>query len=74
MITKITKAYTRRYSDTGQLKAYVEWQDHNGKSGRTEGAAIQKTKYHHVMPIGTHMVALFDRAFREGITINHEIF
>ena len=37
MIAKITKAYTRIYTDNKQHKAYVEWIDENGNSGRTEG-------------------------------------
>lgn len=61
MIAKITKAYVRTYSDTGQVVAYVEWIDHKGESGRTEG------KEHN-----PHMAALLERAKREGVEIRHE--
>jgi hypothetical protein len=60
----IIRAYTRRYSDTGQCKAYVEWCD----GSRTEGEA----RSYNQMPIGEHMRALFDRALREGLTIERE--
>jgi hypothetical protein len=63
---KITKAYTRFYSDNRQLKAYVEWAD----GSRTEGEARM---YHGVLiPCGTHMGVLFDRALRDGLTIGRE--
>jgi hypothetical protein len=62
----IVKAYTRYYSDNGQLKAYVEWS--NGS--RTEGEA---GFYHGVpIPCGTHMGLLFDRALHIGLTIGRE--
>lgn len=57
MIARITKAYTRHYTDSGQVTAYVEWRDTRGQCGRTEG------KPHH-----PHMAALLARAEREGIT------
>jgi len=63
MITKITKAYTRKYTDNGQLSAYVKWIDNNGKSGRTEGK-----------PENFHMAALFNRAQKEGVEITHEVW
>lgn len=63
---KITRAYTRHYSDNGQDMAYVDWSD----GSRTEGAA---ERYHGILiPKGTHMGALFDRALREGLTIGPE--
>lgn len=66
MIREIKRAYTRLYRDNGQLKAYVEWED----GSRTEGDAEQ---YHGIrVPRGAHMGALFDRAIREGKTIEHE--
>lgn len=58
-IAKITKAYIRTYSDTGQVKSYVEWIDEMGKTGRTEGS-------------GPHMQALFERARREGVPVEKE--
>jgi len=60
----IIRAYTRRYSDTGQCKAYIEWSD----GTRTEGEARSYNK----VPIGAHMQALFDRALRDGLTIERE--
>lgn len=62
-IAEITKAYIREYSDSGQITAYVEWIDTNGKSGRTEGH-----------PQGVHMRALLDRARREGVKVGEEIW
>ena len=59
MITKITRAYTRTYTDNGQTKTYVEWIGDDGNAGRTEGDASN-----------AHMAALLARAKREGI--NHE--
>lgn len=56
MIAKITRAYTRTYSDSGQTTCYVEWEDRNGRAGRTEGAAVDG-----------HMAALLARAKREGV-------
>lgn len=71
MITKITRAYTRHYSDNGQTFAYVEWIDNKGRSGRTEGAqhsdCCVRTPH-----FATHMQALLNRAEREGLTIERE--
>jgi len=53
----------RRYSDTGQITAYVEWIAQDGATGRTEGT-----------PGGTHMNALFSRAVREGVCIESEVW
>ena len=68
MIAKITRAYTRYYSDNRSTMAYVEWIDHKGKCGCTEGDARQYNR----VPIGDHMYALFERAKREGVTIEKE--
>lgn len=68
MIAKITAAYVRHYTDNGQTKAYVEWLDSHGRSGRTEGEADRRTR----KPIGAHMTALFDRARREGVTVEQQ--
>lgn len=57
----IVRAYTTRYSDTGQVKAYVEWSD----GSRTEGEARRYDR----VPIGDHMYALFQRALSLGLTI-----
>lgn len=57
-IAKITSAEVVTYKDSGQVKAYVTWVDHRGKSGTTEGS-----------PNGAHMQALLARAKREGVTI-----
>lgn len=61
MITKITKAYIRTYSDSGQTTAYVEWVDDKSKTGRTEG------KEHN-----PHMQALLKRAEREGVEVKRQ--
>lgn len=58
---KITRAYIRHYSDNGQTTAYIEWSD----GSRTEGEATGNGP-------GLHMRALFARAQREGIKIEHE--
>lgn len=60
---KITKAFTRFYSDNKQMVAYIEWSD----GSRTEGEAIAPLK-----PRGEHMAALFKLAKREGLTVTHE--
>ena len=67
-IKTITRIYTRQFSDTGQAMAYVEWIDHKGRNGTTEGPA----RHYNLVPIGTHMQALFDRALRQGLTIGRE--
>jgi hypothetical protein len=61
MITKITSAYVRTYSDNGQTVAYVEWVDNKGKTGRTEGRESNG-----------HMIALLLRAKREGVTVERQ--
>lgn len=55
-IAKIIRAYVRTYTDSGQVTAYVEWIDSRGVHGRTEGE-----------PDNEHMLALFQRARREGV-------
>ncbi len=71
MIAKITKAYTRSYSN-GQMKAYVEWIDERGESGRTEGDCMSIDDKPVHWPANGHMVALFKRARRDGITIERQ--
>ena len=73
MIAKITRAYVRTYSDNGQTKAYVEWLDHRGRSGRTE-ADITGRPEDAVMSecYGAHMGALMARAICHGIVIERE--
>jgi hypothetical protein len=61
---KIVRVYTRRYSDSGQCSAYVEWSD----GTRTEGPA----RNYNQMPVGKHMIALFERAVRNGLKIERE--
>jgi hypothetical protein len=60
-IAQITDAEIRTYSDSGQVKAYVSWVDAKGERGRTEGD-----------PDGPHMLALLDRARREGVPVHYE--
>lgn len=62
-IERITKAYIRTYSDSGQVTAYAEWIDQYGKTGRTEGK-----------PGNAHMQALFARAKREGVEVAREVW
>lgn len=61
MIAKITKIYTRHYSDNRQTTTYAEWTDTKGKSGRTEGSASNG-----------HMQALIKRGEREGVKLTNE--
>lgn len=68
MIKQITRAYVRTYSDNGQKVAYVEWVDRKGQTGRTE----QTLPHCEHRQLGTHMTALFDRAKREGLTVERE--
>jgi len=63
MIARIDKVYTRKYTDNGQVKTYVEWTDNKGKSGRTEGDASNP-----------HMQALIARAKREGVKHGQEVW
>ncbi len=63
---QISRVYTRHYRDNDALCAYIDWAD----GSRTEGSA---KLYHGVrIPDGLHMGALFDRALREGLTVEHE--
>lgn len=61
MIARITKAYTRTYSDNGHTTTYVEWSTHTGVVRRTEGPASNP-----------HMAALLARAEWEGIPHTQE--
>lgn len=61
MIDRITKIFTRRYSDSGQVTTYVEWTDTRGTSGRTEGSAFKD-----------HMRALIARGERQGVIPTRE--
>ena len=61
LISKITRVYTRVYSDSRQVTTYVEWIDESGATGRTEG---DKTN--------PHMAALIARGKREGVPLIRE--
>jgi|HubBroStandDraft_1064217.scaffolds.fasta_scaffold05219_4 hypothetical protein len=64
----IKSAKLRRYSDSGQLQSQIEW----GDGSTTVGAAEM---YHGLMiPSGSHMGSLFDRAIRDGLTIEREVW
>jgi hypothetical protein len=60
-IAHIVGAWITHYGDTGQVKAYVRWQNDFGEEGTTEGS-----------PNGLHMQALLDRAVRSGVRIKHD--
>lgn len=68
----ITRTYVRRYSDNGQITAYVEWS--NGS--RTESSlAVRESCRHHesrLFLFSSHMHSLFARAKREGVTMTRE--
>lgn len=70
MTLKITRTIVRRYSDTGQVTAYVEWHD----GSRTEGALRSFDHPHRdlIPSFGTHMHALFAKAKREGVPLVRE--
>jgi hypothetical protein len=69
MIAKITKAYTRTYSDNHSRVATVEWIDDEGTKGSTSQTYSLKGRR---SVLGTHMGQLFQRAQREGVTIEHD--
>lgn len=71
MIQKITRAYVRRYRDNGQTTAYIEWVDHLGKAGRTEGPVLA-AKGTLADCYGLHMGALMARAICTGHEIERE--
>lgn len=60
-VAHIVGAWITHYGDTGDVKAYVRWQDSAGHEGTTEGD-----------PNNAHMQALLDRAIRSGVRIKHE--
>ena len=64
-IAHVTDICIRKYSDSGAVRAYVEWIDTTGKAGRTEGAAIICLE--HCFDVGDHMEALIRRGLREGV-------
>ena len=71
-VAKITRACIRRYRDSGQVMAYVEWIDSRGGIGRTEGRVQQRAGDNSNQPAGLHMQSLFARAVREGLTVEAE--
>ena len=56
----IIGAWITHYGDTGQVKAYVRWQNSRGEETTTEGS-----------PNNLHMQSLLDRAIRSGVQIQH---
>lgn len=74
MIAKITRAYVRHYRDNGQTTAYVEWVDHKGETGRTEGKVLLpgNTKAPLAAVCGMHMGSLLARAICHGVEIERE--
>ena len=58
-IAHIIGAWITHYGDSGQVTAYVRWQDESGTEGMTEGS-----------PNNAHMQALLDRAIRSGVRIH----
>lgn len=69
---RIVKVYTRHYRDNDSTMAYVEWENECRRVGRTEGEA--EDYYGVLIPVGSYMGALFDRALREGLTIGREVW
>lgn len=64
-ISRITRMYVRKYSDSGQRFVYVEWLDGRGKSGRTGCDAERASK-------NAHMQALIARGHREGVSMERQ--
>jgi hypothetical protein len=63
---EIKRVYTRHYTDNDTWRAYVEWAD----GSRTEGQAIEHKG--DVLPTSLHMSNIFDRARRQGLTVEHQ--
>lgn len=73
MIAKITKAYVRHYRDNNQKVAYVEWIDHCGVAGRTEGPVLDNDNSKTLAAVyGDHISALMARAICTGHPIERE--
>lgn len=72
-IQRITRAYVRTYTDSGQRTAYVEWVDTAGEKGRTESPVRANTGTLAQM-YGIHMGALMARAICHGVTIEREVW
>ncbi len=66
----ITRAYIRHYRDNGQTSAYVEWSDGSRTEGRVGKCSCCGRG--EAEDLGTHMQSLFDRAQRDGLTIERE--
>ena len=79
-IGRFTRAYVRHYTDTNQVKAYLEWTDRDGKSGRTEGdvrlpwQAMHPDKTSLAAVFGLHMGALMAKAICQGLDIEREVW
>jgi hypothetical protein len=72
-IARVTAAYIRTYSDTGQTSACVKWIDVRGRPGIAEGDVTSHCPYckqtmSNTNGLSPHMKALFDRACLDGIT------
>jgi len=60
---------------TGRPGAYVEWMDHKGVAGRTEGAVRSADNTQTLATVyGEHMGALMARAICSGLTIEREVW
>lgn len=71
MIAKITRAYVRHYRDNNSTVAYVEWIDHRGAAGRTEGPVLT-TNGTLAQVYGLHMGALMARAICHGVEVERQ--
>lgn len=66
----ITRAYVRRYSDSGQVVAYVDWK--NGSRTESTLRVLDIGHNRRAVTFGTHMHALFARAKAAGLTPQRE--
>lgn len=66
----ITRAYVRRYSDNGQIVAYVEWA--NGARTESTLRVLDIGRNRRAVTFGSHMHALFARAKASGLRLQRE--
>lgn len=65
-----TRIYVRRYSDTGQTTAYVDWA--NGSRTESTLRILDIGHNRRAVTFGTHMHQLFTRAKAAGLRLERE--
>lgn len=66
----IKRTYVRRYRDNGQIVAYVDWSDGSRTESTLRTFTARRSRVFRTF--GEHMHALFNRARREGLTLQRE--